>query len=123
MKAEIRCINLRFDIQKEDHRRAWNYLHDMDRREFKSYSNVVVQAVLDYFDRYYKREEDPYFETRERENRFVEQIVAAVRETLEQSLTLYLAGFTASRGVQLQEELRPEPADTDVEPDWAFLGE
>ena len=123
MNTDIHSINLRFDLQRADHRRAWDYLHAMDRRRFKSYSNAVILAVVDYFERYYRREEDPYFETRQREERFVEQIVEAVRETLDKTLPLYLAGFTAGRGTQLTDTAPQEAASEEAELDWAFLGE
>ena len=32
-------------------------------------------ALVDYFDRYYRTQADPYLETREREELFVKQIV------------------------------------------------
>ena len=47
----------------------------MDRQDFKSYSQVISLALVDYFDRYYRTQADPYLETREREELFVKQIV------------------------------------------------
>ena len=34
--------------------RAWEYLQTMDRQDFKSYSQVISLALVDYFDRYYR---------------------------------------------------------------------
>ncbi len=67
----------------------------MDKQEFKSYSHVIALALVDYFDRYYRTQEDPYLETREREEQFVNQIVEAVERSLEQALPLFLSGLTA----------------------------
>ena len=50
----------------------------MDKQEFRSYSHVIALALVDYFERYYRTQEDPYLETREREERFVGQIIEAV---------------------------------------------
>ena len=120
MAANIRNTNLRFNLEKDLQRKAWEYLQTMDKQEFRSYSQVIALALVEYFDRYYRTQEDPYLETREREERFVDQI-------LEQSLPLFLSGLTAGlapREPQNKASLplskEPEP---DAEVDWEFLGE
>ena len=65
----IRSTNLRFNLEKESQRRAWEYLQGMDKAIFKSYSNAIALALVDYFSHYYKTQDDPYLETREREER------------------------------------------------------
>ena len=95
MQNNIRNTNLRFNLDKEQQRRAWEYLQTMDRQDFKSYSQVISLALVDYFDRYYRTRADPYLETREREELFVKQIVDAVEYSLKQSLPLFLSGLTA----------------------------
>ena len=77
--TNIRNTNLRFNLNKEKHRRAWEHLQHMDKRIFKSHSNAAIDALNDYFDRYYKTKDDPYLETREREEQFVERIVTPER--------------------------------------------
>ena len=89
--SNIKCTTLRFNIDKPLDRQAWDYLQGMDKDEFKSYSQAVALAVTEYFKRYYKRIDDPYFETREREERFVEQIVTAVESAVEKVLPSFLA--------------------------------
>ena len=95
MQNNIRNTNLRFNLDKEQKRRAWEYLQTMDRQDFKSYSQVIPLALVDYFDRYYRTQTDPYLETREREELFVKQIVDAVEHSPKQSLPLFLSGLTA----------------------------
>ena len=63
MQNNIRNTNLRFNLDKEQQRRAWEYLQTMDRQDFKSYSQVISLALIDYFDRYYRTQTDPYLET------------------------------------------------------------
>ena len=60
MQNNIRNTNLRFNLGKEQQRRAWEYLQTMDRQDFKSYSQVISLALVDYFDRYYRTQADPY---------------------------------------------------------------
>ena len=95
MQNNIRNTNLRFNLDKEQQRRAWEYLQTMDRQDFKSYSQVISLALVDYFDSYYRTQADPYLETREREELFVKQIVDAVENSLKQALPLFLSGLTA----------------------------
>lgn len=95
MQNNIRNTNLRFNLNKDQQRKAWEYLQTMDRQEFKSYSQAISVALVDYFDRHYRTQSDPYLETREREELFVKQIVAAVESSLKQSLPLFLSGLTA----------------------------
>lgn len=45
----IRSTNLRFNLEKESQRRAWEYLQGMDKAIFKSYSNAIALALVDYF--------------------------------------------------------------------------
>lgn len=54
MTDRIRSTNVRFNLDKEIPAQAWQYLQTMDRQEFKSYSQVIAAALVDYFDRYYK---------------------------------------------------------------------
>ena len=87
----IQCTTLRFNLDKPLDRQAWDYLQSMDKDEFKSYSHAVAITVTEYFKNYYRRKDDPYFETREREERFVEQIVAGVETAVEKALPSFLA--------------------------------
>lgn len=98
--AHIRSTNLRFNLNKEPQRRAWEYLQSMNKAEFKSYSYAISVALVDYFDRYYKRQDDPYLETREREERFVAQIVTGVESSLEKALPVFLSGCLAGLSVK-----------------------
>ena len=127
MANNIRSTNLRFNLEKELQRKAWEYLQAMDKQEFRSYSHAIALALVDYFDRYYRTQEDPYLETREREEHFVNQIVESVEKSLKQALPLFLSGLTAGiaqREPQSRASLpsheEPEP-ETDI--DWDFLGE
>ena len=127
MQNNIRNTNLRFNLDKDQQRKAWEYLQTMDRQNFKSYSHVISIALVDYFDHYYRTQADPYLETREREELFVKQIVDAVENSLKQALPLFLSGLTAGM-VQRETQTRasfPTPANSqpDNDVDWDFLGE
>lgn len=123
MNENIRSTNLRFNLDKDMQNRAWQYLQTMDKQHFKSYSNVIAVALVDYFDRYYRRKDDPYLETREREERFVEQIVSSVESAMEKTLPVFLAGCMAGL-IQVPVSVPAAPQqEPDADLDWGFLGE
>ena len=107
MEDNTRKLPIRFNLDKPDQKKAWEYLQTMDRQEFTSWNHVIHLALLDYFDRYYKVQEDPYLETREREERFIQKIVDGVCESLKQTLPLFLAGCIAGLSTM---QPRPAPA-------------
>lgn len=121
--TNIRNTNLRFNLNKEKHRRAWEHLQHMDKRIFKSHSNAAINALNDYFERYYKTQDDPYLETREREERFVERIVAAVEASLDQTLPAYWSEHASqlTSTTENKHQSNPEAAST-PNVDWDFLG-
>ena len=49
--AEKRFCCVRFNLDKDEHRKAWTYLQSMDRRTMKSYSNVIIKAINKFFER------------------------------------------------------------------------
>ena len=108
-------------------RQAWEYLQTMNKAQFKSYSQTVALALVDYFDRYYKSQVDPYFETREREERFVSQIVTAVETAMEKNLPVFLvgcmAGLAATTPMQVSALPQTPAENPDADVDWDFLGE
>ncbi|MBQ3156377.1 MAG: adenylate cyclase [Clostridia bacterium] len=121
--TNIRNTNLRFNLNKEKHRRAWEHLQRMDKRIFKSHSNAAIDALNDYFDRYNKAQDDPYLETREREEQFVERIVTAVEASLDQTLPAYWSEHASqlTSTTENKHQSNPETAST-PNVDWDFLG-
>ena len=123
MIENIRSTNLRFNLEKDTQKRAWQYLQTMDNQQFKSYSNVIAVALVEYFDRYYRSQDDPYFETREREERFVNQIISSVESAMERTLPVFLAGCMAGLSQASHNTTSVVQQEPDAELDWDFLGE
>ena len=63
----------------------------MDRQKYKSYTRAVVVALNDYFSRIYRKEADPYLETREKEDAFLERVETAIRHGVKQSVPMAMA--------------------------------
>ena len=128
--ADVKSTCLRFNLDKEQYRRAWEIL----QASGKSYTQTVTAALIEYDDRHRRLADDPYFENREREDRFVEQIVSAVQQSLGQALPGFMAGCLmnmvqpyqgAAPGIQsapaVEETAQPKIEENAI--DWDFLGE
>ena len=120
MIENIRSTNLRFNLEKDTQKRAWQYLQTMDKQQFKSYSNVIAVALVEYFDSYYRSQDDPYFETREREERFVNQIISSVESAMERTLPVFLAGCMAGLSQASHNSTSVVQQEPDADLDWDF---
>lgn len=87
----IKSLCIRFNLLKNKDKSAWDILHALDKKKWKSYSNAVILAVTDFFDRQNKIENDPYFETREREERFISEIISAVEKAINREIPKFLS--------------------------------
>jgi len=91
-------------MENPEHAKAWEYLHNYDKDKIKSTNVAAITAVNAYFDRMGKLADDPYFETRQREERFVEQIVSEVGKAFIAEMPKFLASLMLSlnRGYPMQ---------------------
>ena len=80
-KDNIKALYLRFDLADEDERQAYNYLQNRDKAEFGSYTELVSRAVNEFYERRSRLKDDPYFETREKEDAFIARVLDAVRHS------------------------------------------
>ena len=77
----IKALCLRFDLADEDERRAYDYLQNRNKAEFGSYTKLVSRAVNEFFERRSRLKDDPYFETREKEDAFIARVLDAVQHS------------------------------------------
>ncbi len=90
--------NIRFNLSKEEEQRAWELLHSKEvEQRFKSKNSFVLQAINYYYDRCLAITDDPYLETREKEDAFINRIA----ENVEQKV---LANIPALAGVYLMQQ-------------------
>ena len=104
--------NIRFDLNREDDRQAYEYLRHMDRTQYKSYTRAVVAALNDSFSRQEKTQADPYLETREKEDRFLARVLDTVKEGIRQGLNNFQMVAPAP---PVQPEMKPDDNDADRE--------
>ena len=113
--SKVLTTCFRFNMENPEHAKAWDYLHNYDKDKIKSTNVAAITAVNDYFDRMGKLADDPYFETRQREERFVEQIVSEVGKAFIAEMPKFLASLmlrlNSSYPVQFN-EIRAVPMGT-----------
>ena len=97
---ERRNQNIRFNLQNEEAKKAWEYLHSKEvEDDFKSLNAFVIIAIIDYYERYLKIKADSYFETREKDDAFAERMVQMVEQKV-------LANLPALAGMyQMQQSM------------------
>ena len=78
----IFTTTLRLDLTDDEDRRAWAYLKQMDKKQHRSYSKAIVMAVNAYFERLERLTSDPYLETREKEDSFLQKIQETIVDAL-----------------------------------------
>ena len=82
MSGNIVTTNLRLNLDNPEDRRAWERLRRMDRTRYKSYSRAIIAALNDFFDRQERLSNDPYLETREKEEAFLQRVLDTVERGL-----------------------------------------
>ena len=99
--STIKETTLRLDLEKEADRKAWEYLQNRDKNKYKSYSRTVIIAINEYFERQERLQNDPYLETREKEEAFLREVMNTIRSTL--------SGYSAIGGLlQLLQQSAPQ---------------
>ena len=108
--SNLFTTTLRFNLNREDDRRALEYLRSADG--YRSYSRAVIAAVNDHFSRRERMKDDPYLETREKEDAFLRR----VQETIENSLS----AAPALQLAQLFQNVQTAPQEPAPEDDENF---
>ena len=80
-RDKVKALYLRFDLADEDEHKAYDYLQNRDKAEFGSYTKLVSQAVNEFFERRSRLKDDPYFETREKEDAVIARVLDAVQHS------------------------------------------
>jgi hypothetical protein len=82
MSKRIVNTNIRLNLDNADDRRAWERLQKRDKKLYKSYTRAIVVALNDFFDRQERMANDPYLETREKEDAFLRKVLDTVERGL-----------------------------------------
>jgi len=110
---DIYTTTLRLNLNDPEDCRAWEHLRHMDKKTYHSKSKAIVTAVNDYFDRKEQLEADPYLETREKEDAFLEKVLTTIREGLQASPTTMAAGLVQL--LQATQSMTDMPNEPDID--------
>ena len=103
----IFTTTLRLDLTDDEDHRAWLHLQQMDKKQYRSYSKAIVAAVNNYFGRQEQLAADPYLETREKEDAFLQRIESTICNALR-----FAPMVAAQPSAPIQTD--PAPADDDL---------
>ena len=112
--SKIFTTTLRLNLENEDDRRAYDYLRGMDRTQYKSYSSAIVTAINDYFSWQERLADDPFLETREKQDAFLSEIKDTIRESL------HLSGAGIGNLAALLQSAQPAPRPDETMSEEAF---
>lgn len=98
MSKERKIINtnIRLNLMETADQEAWNHLQHMDRKKYKSYSRAVVTALNDYFRREDAIAADPYLETREKEDQFLQKVLDTIELGARKSMPMVIMNSLVS---------------------------
>ena len=111
--SRIFTTTLRLNLDNEEDRRAWEYLQHRCRKQYRSYSSAVVAAVNAHFSRQERLAADPFLETRERQDAFLQEVKNTIRENMQTSgasLGSLAALMQSVQSVPQQDETMSEDA-------------
>lgn len=91
-ERKVISTNIRFNLENPEHLEAWMHLQRLDRSRYKSYTKAVVAAVNAYFGRQEALAADPYLETREKEDAFLQRVIEAVQKGFQTAAPSLLFG-------------------------------
>ena len=122
--SEMKKVIVRFRMDQEQDCRAYAFLMNEGKGVHRSISRAVVAAVDGFFSRQDQVRNDPYLETREKENAFLTKIEQTVRDSIQSSALGYLslmaqnnkAGIGSIDKASSTENKADEDADLDVQP-------
>ena len=98
--------NIRFRVDKAEEERAWKLLHSEEVRcSFRSQNYFVIRAINDFYDRHICKKEDPYLETREKEDAFADRIVHRVNEKFLDNLPRIIGQYFISERSEYEKRI------------------
>ena len=84
-KKSLFATTLRINMATPEGNQAVSWLKSRDRKEYPSYSDLITDAVNFYCTRRHALENDPYLETRQKEDDFLRQIEERVEQAIRQA--------------------------------------
>ena len=84
-RKDLFATTLRIDTSTPEGSQAVSWLKSRDKKEYPSYSDLITEAVNFFCARRHALENDPYLETRQKEDDFLRQIEEKVEQAIRQA--------------------------------------
>ena len=91
MRKNIYTTTLRLNLNNDADRQAWEHLRWLDKTQYRSVNSAVIAAVNAFFGRQEQFAADPYLETSEKEDVFLQEIRDTIRESLQEAVPMSFA--------------------------------
>ena len=106
--SKLFTTTLRINLSKPEGHKAWAYLKNRDKSRYRSYSDAIIAAVNGYFDREKQLADDPYLETREKEDAFLQRVLETVQLGVQANPLNGLAALLQAGPIQAQDNTEVE---------------
>lgn len=84
-RKNLFATTLRIDTSTPEGIQAVSWLKGRDKKDYPSYSDLITEAVNFFCARRHALENDPYLETRQKEDEFLRQIEEKVEQAIRQA--------------------------------------
>ena len=125
-KDNIQGVNIRFNLNREQHRRAWEILNRYHRQKYHSYADIIAAALIALADDGTPASYISEKKMQEIVAGFADRVSNAAIDILKETIPAFLAGRSMQAGTDRQAQDQPEYGSNIIpedEIDWAFLGE
>ncbi len=119
---------LRLNLENEADWEVMEHLRRLDREKYRSVNSAVITAINAYFSRQEQLEADPYLETREKEDAFLQRVIDTIQAAQSPApapglaaLIQLLQGTQASPSAPAKEEVEANNS-TDWDAALDFVG-
>ena len=86
-------VSIRFNLDREEDRAALSWLSRSRNMGFKTNSDAVIAVINEYCERRERLSADPYLETREKEDVFLQSVLETVRQGMREVFIGNLGGL------------------------------
>ena len=96
---KIERLGIRFNLDKEKDRKAFEFLQGYDKKKYKSLNKFLIDIIAEYAETY---------NTEREQNDFLERVISTIRQELKTNATLTLANLFSQPQSILQQEVIEE---------------
>lgn len=109
----IERLGVRFNLDKEKDRKAFEFLQRYDKERYKSLNKFLIEIISEYAENY---------NTEKEQSNFLERVISTIRQELKSNATLTLASlFSQSQSIVQQEVIEENIPDENATTSLEFI--